>query len=99
MNNPYDWDELDAIEEQKEKIQSAQHIRATAYSHVFAQDPLGQKILAEWVNDYCTGNPPSASASEREVGMMDGKRQLVRMILDQIVIATGENTNEISTNE
>ena len=88
-DNPYDWDELDAIEENRKEIEAARHVRAKAYYHVFAQDKEGQKILTEWVNEYCTGNPPGANASEREVGMAEGKRQLIKMILDQITIATG----------
>lgn len=91
MSDAYDWDELDAVEEQKRNIQAAQLQRASAYHHIFVQDPLGQKILAEWVNEYCTGNPPSPNASEREVGMMDGKRQLVKLILDQITLSSGGN--------
>lgn len=99
MSNPeddhaYNWVEVDAVEEQKKAIQAAQHQRSQAYYHVFANDPMGQKILSEWVTEYCTGQPPSVSASEREVGMMDGKRQLVKMILDQITIATGDNNHE-----
>lgn len=89
----YDWDENDAVEKASREIESAQRIRAAAYHHLFAQDPMGQKILAEWVNAYCTGSPPSGNASEREVGMMDGKRELVKMILDQIVKVTGESEN------
>lgn len=90
-DNPYDWDELDELEKQRVNMQAAAQQRATAYHHIFAQDALGQKILAEWVQEYCTGNPPGPNASEREVGMMDGKRQMVKMILDQITIATGGN--------
>lgn len=80
----YDWDELDAIEDQKKRMEAATHLRRQAYVHVFANDTMGQKILTEWVQEYCTGNPPGPNASEREVGMADGKRQLVKMILDQI---------------
>lgn len=94
----YDWDSVDAVSEQQKEMQAAQHRKAQAYSHVFAHDSMGAKILQEWVTNYCTGEPPSTNASEREVGMMDGKRQIVKMILDQIVIANGEN-NETSTNE
>lgn len=93
-DHPYNWDELDETEKQQREAEAAHRIRAQAYHHIFVQDPLGQKILAEWVNDYCTGHPPSPSASEREVGMVDGKRQLVKLILDQITIATGDNSNE-----
>lgn len=93
-DHPYNWDELDEIRQQMREAEAAQHRRATAYHHIFAQDPLGQKILAEWVNDYCTGHPPSPNASEREVGMMDGKRQLVKLILDQITIVTGETKDD-----
>lgn len=84
MSDAYDWDELDAIDDQRKRMQAAQELRAQAYQHVFANDKMGQKILTEWIQDYCTGNPPGPNASEREVGMMDGKRQLVKMILDQI---------------
>ena len=89
MADPYDWDELDDIDTQRKVMEAAAHERAKAYHHVFAQDPLGQKILSEWVQEYCTGTVPSATATEREVGMMDGKRQLIKMILDQITIASG----------
>lgn len=84
----YDFDgELDKARKDNE---AARHIRASAYHHVFAQDAMGQKILTEWVTSFCTGSPPPPSASEREVGMMDGKRELVKLILDQISIVTGE---------
>ena len=89
MSESYDWDELDEIEAQRKALEAAAFERAKSYHHLFTQDPVGQKILAEWVNEYCTGNPPGPNASEREVGMMDGKRQLVKMIIDQITIATG----------
>ena len=89
MSESYDWDELDEIEAQRKSLEAAAFERAKSYHHLFAQDPVGQKILAEWVNEYCTGNPPGPNASEREVGMMDGKRQLVKLIIDQITIATG----------
>ena len=90
----FDWDHTDTIEQQQKEILAAAHRKAQAYHHIFAQDPLGQKILSEWVQEYCTGNPPGPNATEREVGMMDGKRQLVKMILDQITIATGDRRNE-----
>jgi len=86
----YDWDELDQVDKANKEIRAAQRIRSQAYHHVFAQDPLGQKILAEWVNAYCTGSPPSPGASERECGMADGKREIVKLILDQITKANGE---------
>ena len=86
----YDWEEVDQVNKANKEIQAAQRIRAQAFHHVFAQDPMGQKILAEWVNAYCTGSPPPPSASEREVGMADGKRQIVKLILDQIMKANGE---------
>jgi len=89
MSESYDWDELDEIEAQRKSLEAAAFERSKSYHHLFAQDTVGQKILAEWVNEYCTGNPPGPNASEREVGMMDGKRQLVKMIIDQITIATG----------
>jgi hypothetical protein len=86
----YDWEDLDQVDQANKQIRAAQRIRAQAYHHVFVQDPLGAKILAEWVNSYCTGSPPLASASERECGMADGKREIVKLILDQIVKANGE---------
>lgn len=92
-DHAYNWDELDAVDQSKQELEAARHRKAQAYHHVFAQDPMGQKILQEWVTDYCTGHPPGPNATEREVGLMDGKRQLVKMILDQITIAIGE-TNE-----
>lgn len=88
-DNPYDWEDLDDIEKQRKNLEAQSFERAKGYHHLFAQDPIGQKILTEWVNEYCTGSVPSPNASEREVGMMDGKRQLVKLILDQITIASG----------
>ena len=89
MSESFDWDELDDIEAQRKTLEAAAFERAKGYHHLFVQDVIGQKILAEWVNEYCTGNPPGPNASEREVGMMDGKRQMVKMIIDQITVATG----------
>lgn len=86
----YDWDEVDQVEKANKEVHAAQRIRAQAYHHIFVQDPLGQKILSEWVTSYCTGSPPSHNASERECGMADGKRELVKLILDQITKANGE---------
>jgi hypothetical protein len=84
------WEFTEGVEEAQKEAESQQHIRASAYHHVFANDAMGQKILTEWVQTYCTGVVPSANASEREVGMMDGKRELVNMILQQISKIAGE---------
>lgn len=87
----YDWDNNEELEEKHKLDQAAMLERAKAYHHLFAQDPIGQKILTEWINSYCTGNVPGNDASMRQVSMRDGKQQLVQFIIQQIQIATGEN--------
>lgn len=94
----YDWGESDEVESAQRKNAEAQIERAKAYSHVFGHDPLGQRILAEWINMYCTGGIPGHSASARECAMRDGKQELIAMIVTQLQIASGENY-EASSNE
>lgn len=91
MNEPdYASTDFDKHTEQAQKVQQAAiQERASAYHRVFAQNKDGNKILAEWIELYCTGQPPSQNASEREVGMMDGKREIVSMILKQIAKGEG----------
>lgn len=91
MDEPdYASNEFDQHTEKAQKIQQAAiQERASAYHRVFAQNKDGNKILGEWIEFYCTGQPPSPNASEREVGMMDGKREMVSMILKQIAKGEG----------
>lgn len=89
-DSAYDWDESDQIDEAQKKNAAARAERAKAYAHVFGHEPMGQKILAEWVNMYCTGAPPGPDATVRQTGMRDGKQELVAMIIQQIQIASGE---------
>ena len=86
----YDWDETDKLDDIKAEHQEAIQARATGYHHVFAQEPLGMKILAEWVGRFCTGGVPGPDASARQCAMRDGKQELVAEIIQQIQIATGE---------
>ena len=85
----FDWDETDLIEKAKKENEAKAQERAKAYHHVFVQDKSGSRILAEWIQLYCTGGVPSVEATARECAMRDGKQQLIADIITQINIATG----------
>ena len=87
----YDWDETEEVEEAQKKTAAVIQERAKAYHHLFVQDKIGQRILGEWINLYCTGGVPSGSATPRQCAMRDGKQELIQHIIQQIHIATGEN--------
>lgn len=90
----YDWEETDKVDELRKKHAEIKLERAKAYAHVFGHDPLGKRILSEWINLYCTGAPPGNDASMRQVSMRDGKQELIAMIIQQIQIASGEHIDE-----
>jgi len=73
--------------QQEEKI----HTTASRYHKAFVQCEDGAKLLEGWINHYCIGRPPLPSASARECGIADGKRELIREIIEQIQIAGGSN--------
>ncbi len=74
----------------KDKMQEARQTRAVAYHDLFVKNKTGAKILSEWINSYSMGNVPGVNATAREAAMRDGKQQLIKMIIDQINISTGE---------
>lgn len=77
----------------KDKMHEAKQQRATAYHDTFVKNPAGAKILAEWINLYCMGGVPGTNATQREVGMRDGKQELIKTIVTQINNATGEKND------
>ena len=90
-DSAYDWDEQTQLDQINAENEAKAHERAKAYHHIFAQDPLGQRILGEWINRFCTGGVPGVNASARETAMRDGKQELISEILAQINIAAGVN--------
>lgn len=82
--------EFDDVQKINKQNQEAAQKRAVAFHDVFVKSESGRTILAEWVNLYCMSGVPGNNASEREVGKRDGKQELIKSIIDQINIATGE---------
>ncbi len=82
--------DFDNVEDINKKFKEAAQKRAVAYHDVFVKSESGQLIMQELMNKYCMSNVP-VSASEREVGMHDGGREVVLGIIAQLNIATGEN--------
>ena len=82
-----DWLGEDTADKLSAEYREVRLNRAKAYHNVFAEGD-GNRILTEWIQRFATGNVPDANASMREVGMRDGKQQLIREILDQLAIAT-----------
>lgn len=78
------------LEETREKAQAAQERaqadqieRASAYHRAFIQNESGKKVLDGWVQRYCM-TPISRDASHFQCGVAEGKRELIKEILDQI---------------
>lgn len=81
------WEDTDEqVKDAADKQKAATKKRAVAYHDVFAKTEAGNKILTEWIQTYCTGPVAGKSATDREVAMNDGKRELVNLILRQISI-------------
>ena len=74
------------LKKENDKAREAQKARAVGYHDVFAKNGTGVKILTEWVQSYCTSAPAGKNATDREVAMNEGKRELVHLILQQIKI-------------
>ena len=53
---------------------------------VFSKTEAGRNILTECVQSFCTSKPAGHNATDREVHMNDGKRELISEILNQIQI-------------
>ena len=83
-------DELDEINDLAKAHKEQVHATAAIYHKGFVENPAGAKILEQWINAHCLSEPPSPDATQRECGMADGKRALVREIINQIQIITGE---------
>ena len=83
--------DFDSVTNIQAKMKEAQHKRATAYHDIFVKSESGRKILEEWVNSYCMGGVPNYSASIREVAMRDGKQELIKTIIDQLNVASGDS--------
>jgi len=79
-------DHSDQIKETQEKVIEAKKRRAVAYHDIFAKSDAGNKILTEWIQSYCTSKPAGRNATDREIHMNDGKRELISEILDQLKI-------------
>lgn len=95
MSNEYDlntpdylnWEgDEDAQKEAQDKVLAAKKRRAVAFHDTFAKTDCGNKILTEWIQSYCTGRPAGKNATDREIHMNDGKRELISEILEQINI-------------
>ena len=84
------WESTDEeVKKSQDKVMAARTKRATAYHDVFAKTEAGNKILTEWIQNYCTSRPAGRNGTDREVHMNDGKRDLISEILEQIKV--GEN--------
>lgn len=84
----YDWDELDEVEAQRKRFETEQFNKAQGYKRLFVDNPDGQKFVEEQMQ-LVTMSIPGPNASEREVGMADGRRLLMKEIFDQIALASG----------
>tara|TARA_R110000796_G_scaffold76768_3_gene171600 strand:+ start:12129 stop:12428 length:300 start_codon:yes stop_codon:yes gene_type:complete len=81
------WDSRDEnVQKEQDRVVTAKKRRAVAYHDVFSKTEAGRNILTEWVQSFCTSKPASSNATDREVHMNDGKRELVSEILIQIQI-------------
>lgn len=89
LNDPeyLNWESQDEnIQKEQDKVIAAKRRRAAAYHDVFSKTEAGRNILTEWVQSFCTSKPAGHNATDREVHMNDGKRELVSEILIQIQI-------------
>lgn len=89
LNDPeyLNWESQDEnIQKEQDKVIAAKRRRAAAYHDVFSKTEAGRNILTEWVQSFCTSKPASHNATDREVHMNDGKRELISEILIQIQI-------------
>ena len=89
LNDPeyLNWESQDEnIQKEQDKVIAAKRRRAAAYHDVFSKTEAGINILTEWVQSFCTSKPAGHNATDREVHMNDGKRELISEILIQIQI-------------
>jgi hypothetical protein len=89
LNDPeyLNWESQDEnIQKEQDKVIAAKRRRAAAYHDVFSKTEAGRNILTEWVQSFCTSKPAGHNATDREVHMNDGKRELISEILIQIQI-------------
>ena len=89
LNGPeyLNWEsQYENIQKEQDKVIAAKRRRAAAYHDVFSKTEAGRNILTEWVQSFCTSKPAGHNATDREVHMNDGKRELVSEILIQIQI-------------
>ena len=89
LNDPeyLNWESQDEnIQKEQDKVIAAKRRRAATYHDVFSKTEAGRNILTEWVQSFCTSKPAGHNATDREVHMNDGKRELISEILIQIQI-------------
>lgn len=80
-----------AAEQQAER--SAQQLsRASAYHRAFVQNEAGKSVLDNWVRMYCMTPITGSDSTLFQCGVAEGKRQMVKEILDHIGFI--ENRNE-----
>ena len=58
--------------------------KAALYHAAFVQNPAGKKILDKWVMRYCMTPLSATDASLYQCGKAEGKRAMVKEILDHI---------------
>ena len=69
----------------------AEHTKkASAYHRAFVQNEAGKEVLANWVRQYCMTPLNGSSVTLFDAGVAEGKRQIVKEILDHIAFITQE---------
>lgn len=86
---------LEELNERREKLnlenKAAMSQRAALFHRAFVQSEAGQKILEMYVQKYSMTPIGKPDASMFELGIAEGRRQMIKEIIDHITFVENED--------